>query len=145
VSRRWHWLPEPATVEQNGGPAEAVQRLNRDADGDRAPISVAIRHMARFQGRCRATLGSMHGRSVTRLASHEEHSTVPRPEEAVEAEALVDGVLRVCDKKPVWMVLIAVGEVLGRAMATTADDRLVEETLRNMCESVRDVRKAHRQ
>ena len=51
------------------------------------------------------------------------------PEEAAQAEALVDGVLRLCDKKPVWMVLIAVGEVLGRAMASTPDEGLVEETL----------------
>jgi hypothetical protein len=70
---------------------------------------------------------------------------MPRPEEAAQAEVFVHGVLELCDKKPVWMVLIAVGEMLGRAMATTGDDALVEETLQNMCESVRDVRRAQRQ
>ena len=66
------------------------------------------------------------------------------PEEAAQAEVLVDGVLRLCDQKPVWMVLIAVGEMLGRAMASTPDEALVEETLEHMCESVREVRRAHR-
>lgn len=67
------------------------------------------------------------------------------PEEAAQAEALVESVLQLCNQKPVWMVLIAVGEVLGRAMATTLNEDLVEETLEHMCESVREVRRAHRQ
>lgn len=69
--------------------------------------------------------------------------TMTSERDQAATEELVDRFLSLCNDKPSWMILVAVGEVLGRVLASSPDEKLVADTLEHFAQSVRDVRLAH--